>query len=385
MPPWKADTLYRKFVDQRVLSVPEIRLIKDWVEQGKVVGDIKQSVPTPVLEKQSNLGKPNLILRMEEPYRLTSDNQDTVVFFKINYSIPSDTNVLAFEFSAGNLKAVHHVNTWVFPDSSEYQRFYGKPEPPPMESWFEYSTGHWPSFKHQEQPASATIDLHYPEYFPVVPALYYDGWVPGTSARRWPPGFGFRLPKKGFIVLQIHYAPSPIEQFDQSQINIFYTPHKVDRYIESFNIGSGGGVAEPEPQLILPPNTIKSFEITANVAKDLSYLYLNPHMHYLGKSMKAYAVTPANDTIQLVWIRKWDFKWQEFYKPLSLIKIPKGSRIKVFATFDNTADNPENRFSPPIEIHQGGNSIDEMMSLIILSVQYKNGDENIKLKSDLDR
>ena len=383
MPPWKADTAYRKFVDQRVLSTAEINLIKNWVEHGEAEGDKKEAVEIPHFDNQSNLGAPNLILRMPEPYKLLGNNLDTVVFFKINYSIPSDTNVVAFEFSVGNLKAVHHVNTWVFPDTSEYARFYDKSPPAVMNDWeYDFSTCTWPPFYRQFDPAPPPTDLHYPEYFPAVPALYYDGWVPGTSPRKWPKGFGFRLPKKGFIIMQIHYAPSPIETVDKSQINIFYTAEKVDRYIESFNICSGGGVAEPEPQLILPPDSIKSFEITATVAKDLSYLYLNPHLHYLGKSMKAYAITPANDTIPLIWIKKWDFQWQEFYKPLTLIKIPKGSQIKVFATFDNTAANPENRFSPPREIHQGGNSTDEMMSLIILSVQYEKGDENIRLKSD---
>jgi hypothetical protein len=225
--------------------------------------------------------------------------------------------------------------------------------------------------------------FQYPDFFPKVPPLYYDGWVPGTAARRWPDGFGFRLPKKGIVIMQVHYGPTPIELQDQSFVNIFFTDKKIERVIESCNIGTGGGIAEPEPKLLLPPDSVKSFEITTVVTRDQSYLALNPHMHYLGKEMKAYAVTPQNDTIQLVWIKNWDFKWQEFYKPTTLIKIPAGSILKVCATFDNTSDNPFNKFDPPRQIAGGAASTEEMMSLIIMSVDYREGDENIMLNSDL--
>jgi hypothetical protein len=152
--------------------------------------------------------------------------------------------------------------------------------------------------------------------------------------------------------------------------------------IESYNIGSGGGIAEPEPKLILPPDSVKRFVVTTETTRDQSYLALNPHMHYLGKEMKAVAITPANDTIPLVWIRNWDFRWQEFYKPLSLIKIPKGSLIRITATFDNSAGNPENRNSPPRQVVSGAASTDEMMSLIVMSVDYEPGDEAVQLASD---
>ena len=70
MPPWKADTAYRKFVDQRVLTEAEINSIKNWVEHGETPGDIKDAVAMPHFDKQSNIGKPNLVLRMEKPFKL---------------------------------------------------------------------------------------------------------------------------------------------------------------------------------------------------------------------------------------------------------------------------------------------------------------------------
>ncbi len=70
-------------------------------------------------------------------------------------------------------------------------------------------------------------------------------------------------------------------------------------------------------------------------------------MHLLGAKFLAYAVELSGDTIPLVHIAKWDFRWQYFYTYPKLLVIPAGSTIHVFGTFDNTADNKENPFNPP--------------------------------------
>jgi hypothetical protein len=388
MPPWKADTSYRNFVDQRILTKDEINAITSWVENGAPAGDKSDALSFSVINNRSNLGTPDLVLTAPEKFTVPGTGEDTVEYFVMHYTLPSDTNVLAFEFVPGNPKAVHHSNTWVFPEESEYERFYRPIEPPviPSPIVFENIPTQFDLFMdalfvRNAPPKEAGFE--YPDFFPKVSPLYYDGWVPGTSARTWPDGFGFKLPGKGVVIMQIHYGPTPVELVDQSSVNIFFTDKNIERMIESFNIGTGGGIAEPEPALILPPDSVKYFEITAVVNKDQSYIALNPHMHYLGKEMKAYAVTPANDTIQLVWIKNWDFRWQEFYKPTSLVKIPHGSLLKVCATFDNTSDNPFNKFDPPRTIKGGSNSTEEMMSLIIMSVEYREGDEHIILNSDL--
>lgn len=388
MPPWKADTTYRKFTDQRVLSNDEVQAIAAWIEGGMQPGNPEDSVVLPIAAA-SNLGVPDLVLTQPEVFTVPDNNADTVAYFVMHYTLPEDRNVLAFEFVPGNPAAVHHSNTWVFPEESEYDRIYELapeeiiPSPVALPDYVPTVHQMWLCFDFPPAAPAVEGGFEYPDFFPKVAPLYYDGWVPGASARTWPEGFGFKMPNKGIIIMQLHYGPTPIERKDQSSINVFFTEKPITRIIESYNIGTGGGIAEPEPALLLPANTIKTFEITTTVTEDQSYIALNPHMHYLGKEMKAYAVSPALDTIPLVWIKKWDFRWQEFYKPVSPIHIPAGSLIKVVATYDNTSDNPENRYNPPIEIKSGANSTEEMMSLIVMSVRYREGDEDIKLKSDM--
>jgi len=367
MPPWKADTLFRKFHNQRVLSQQEKSLIEAWVKSGAKRG-AGEDAPF-IAHDSSMLGKPDLVIRMNEAFELIPNNRDTVVFFKIPFEIERDTNVLAFEFIPGNSRAVHHSNTWVFFDDYVFENLN-----------FQVDTTN-PAYFREAPKISSLLDDSLndflPPFFPEYGYVYYDGWVPGATPRKWPEGFGFVMPRKGFIVLQVHYAPTPIAMSDQSFVNIFFTDKPITRPLEIFNIGSSGGIAEPEPELILEPESIQKFEVRAKVAKNLSYVTLNPHMHYLGKEMKAFAIKPNGDTIPLIYIPEWDFNWQEFYVPEKLIFIPEKSEIVVQATFDNTSDNPSNPTNPPKRVISGANTTDEMMSLIVVSVPYLEGDEEI--------
>src|SRR5262245_9655636 len=60
MPPCKADTAYRKFIDQRILSNDEIQTISAWIDNGAPAGDAKDAITATNL--RSNLGAPDLVL-----------------------------------------------------------------------------------------------------------------------------------------------------------------------------------------------------------------------------------------------------------------------------------------------------------------------------------
>ena len=82
-----------------------------------------------------------------------------------------------------------------------------------------------------------------------------------------------------------------------------------------------------------------------------------PHMHLLGKDLECIAVTPANDTINLMKINNWDFEWQGCYFYKTFIKIPAGSMIYAKGNYDNTVSvtNPN-----PVTVQSGLNTEDEM-------------------------
>ena len=99
------------------------------------------------------------------------------------------------------------------------------------------------------------------------------------------------------------------------------------------------------------------------------------------------AITLKKDTIPLIKIDDWNFRWQYFYTFKKMLKIPAGSEIVVEAVYDNTENNPDNPFYPPQEVSErvdfnGRGSMktsNEMLQFIINYLPYEQGDENIDL------
>src|SRR5690606_22795273 len=69
---------------------------------------------------------------------------------------------------------------------------------------------------------------------------------------------------------------------------------------------------------------------------------------------------PGGGTKPLVWIRHWDFDWQEQYEFTEPVRLPKGTRIVVDCYYDNSKDNPRNPNSPPQKVNWGGQTKDSM-------------------------
>jgi hypothetical protein len=76
--------------------------------------------------------------------------------------------------------------------------------------------------------------------------------------------------------------------------------------------------------------------------------------------MKLDARLPNGETAHLIWIKDWDFNWQGGYGYQKPISLPKGSRINLEYTFDNSAQNPRNPSTPPAEVRFGEQTNDEM-------------------------
>ena len=107
------------------------------------------------------------------------------------------------------------------------------------------------------------------------------------------------------------------------------------------------GETPVEPRLVIPANEIATFTTRYKVQDDMSLLTVNPHMHLLGKTFLAYALTPQQDTIRLIRIPEWDFRWQYFYTFQNPVHIPAGSEIIVklgLTTHQTTQNNP---YDPP--------------------------------------
>ena len=102
-------------------------------------------------------------------------------------------------------------------------------------------------------------------------------------------------------------------------------------------------------------------------------------MHQLGKSMTVTLTLPDGTQKLLIDVPDWDFNWQNTYRYKEPIKLPRGSLLKIAATFDNSAANPRNPNNPPKHIDWGEQTSDEMgLALFSFTVDAENRDSAAK-------
>jgi hypothetical protein len=106
--------------------------------------------------------------------------------------------------------------------------------------------------------------------------------------------------------------------------------------------------------------------------QDVSVLGLTPHAHFLCKDMKVNARLPDGTVQPLIWIKDWDFNWQGQYRYTDPVKLPKGTRVELEYTYDNSSGNSRNPANPPVRVHWGEQTTDEM-ALVFLGVELPPG------------
>lgn len=375
MPPWPADPNYREFVGQKIMSDHDIEILEKWVKDGLVKGSESKMPAVPDYPSGSLIGEPDMRIPVHPTY-LPANSFDKFLMVKVPFELPKDTFASLVEFVPGKYNVVHHVNG----DMVKYKD--GDKEDV-------YEGARVTDMVLDSTIVQAYEKLGLPNDDGSYPVLQKSvvNYLPGTYGQKYPQGIGgYSLPKKGaFLLNDLHYGFTADEAiWDSSYINIFFSKAPPKRPVQEFQMGTLG-VSPVEPDLIIQPNTIKEVYTKLKIPQDISILTVNPHMHLLGKSFKAYALKPDGDTIRLISIPRWDFHWQYFYTYKKMVKIPKGSTIIAEGVYDNTRKNLNNPYSPPRLVRDNDGSMratDEMFQFIITYVMYQEGDENISLETE---
>lgn len=374
MPPWPADPDYVHFREEKRLTTEEIALIDSWIASGMEEGDNKDKIPTPTFPSGSAIGTPDYSVSLPTRFLLAGDNKDRFMMMKVPIELNSDTFVKVIEIIPENKKLVHHINGHLVQyDDGKKKNIRGGLSSVDTEL-------------HDKSSAYQLLDLPnddgtYPLLTPSV-----TNYLPGVEPSVYPEGIGgYRIKKKSVLLLDnIHYGPTPIDTSDRTTFNFFFMKKAPERPTREFILGTSG-ISPIVPPLIIAPGKIQTFTTRYTLPETISLLTINPHMHLLGTSFKAYGLTPTNDTIRLIRIPKWDFRWQYFYTFEKMVVLPAGTTIVVEGVFDNTENNPLNPFHPPQTVAEREGSMrttDEMFQLICTYLPYKKGDENISLTTN---
>jgi mono/diheme cytochrome c family protein len=325
MPPYHADPNFGDFTNVRQLSETELALIDKWVKTGMAEGAKEDLPPTPKFNDGWKFGEPDLILKMPAPFDVPAQSRDIYQCFVIPTGVAEDKNIAAVEFRPGNRRVVHHAIMYL--DDSG---------------------------KGREKDA-ATKEQGYRSYGGIgfLPSGGLGGWAPGVEPRMLPDGFARFMKGGSDLCLQLHYHPSGKPETDQSEVGIYFAKAKPKHMIT--------GIALFDHRInIAPGDADYRMQDETTLPCDVRAIAIWPHMHLLGREMKVVAITPDKQEIPLLWVKDWDFNWQDGYEYKNSPLLPKGTTIKLTARYDNSKDNPVNPNNPPKRVTFGEGTNDEM-------------------------
>lgn len=346
MPPWMPSEESPKMVGDRWLSQREIDLFERWAETGRARGNDIDAPTLPVFAEGWTFGKPDLIVRMKEPFDIPADGPDLLHNFVIPIDIPEDKLVAAVEVHPGNKRAAHHAVLLL--DSSGIARQIDNATPEPG-----YSNARGPGF---------------------FPSGALGGWSVGNTPRALPNGMGRHLAKGSDLVLQMHYHPTGKPERDQSEVGIYFVDKPVREAIkESRKLV--GSIWISNYQIDIPAGKSEArYKAEYTLPRGVVMVGVVPHMHLLGKSIKVHAVLPDGRQKVLADIPHWNYNWQDEYYYERPFELPSGTRLVAEGVFDNSENNPSNPSLPPKRVTWGDGTLDEMMFCFFLITADKTED-----------
>jgi hypothetical protein len=309
MPPWHADAPKGTFHNERGLTDEERDTIVRWVNGGAKAGNPKDMPTMPQFADGWQIGKPDVVLEMQEDYSVPADGTIQYEYFYLPTNFSEAKYVQAIEVRPGNREVVHHVLVY----------YRAKP------------------------------DMHR------TPVLKMN---PGTNPQVMPAGTALRLEPGGVIELQMHYTTNGEAATDRTKVGLIFSKDPSPREVRPSHFMN--------TTLLLPAGAA-DVSVTAEVEfqQDTTLWGIFPHTHLRGKKWDYKLILPDGAARQILSVPRYDFNWQTYYMFKEPITLPKGSKILAAAWYDNSDKNPANP-DPKVEVKWGDQTWEEMQYTGIL-------------------
>lgn len=310
MPPWHADSKHGHFANERQLTDAEKKTIFAWIDSGMERGDLRELARQRKYSVEWNLGAPDKIVTMPEPYAIPREGVLDNIAVELDPEFKEDTWIRATEVRPGNRSVVHHCTVFI--------------GPPGLKDLVDTGRG----------------ELH-----------YFSDFVPGLMPTVLPEGMARKIPAGWHVYLSLHYVPNGTATVDQTSFGMLLTGKP------RLEVTTGNLLNK---SFTLPPHAA-DVEVTQSwtLPADMLLLSLFPHMHLRGKSFRYEATYPDGLTEILLNVPHYDFMWQHRYVLAEPKRLPAGTVFRAIAHFDNSAANKSNP-DPKATVIYGKRSTDEM-------------------------
>lgn len=363
MPPWKADHVGLDFAGDRRLTAEQKQQLRDWVSADCPKGNTEDIPPIPTFSSDWALGKPDLVIKMEEPFQVPASGRDVYRSFVFPVNLPEDKWIKAIELRPTARGAVHHALFFIV-DAGSGNR--------PRERDGQ------PGFRGMGFVGSNLGDLL--EKTPDRMSSGLGGYVPGATPNKLPGDLARHLPAHTNIVMQTHFHPTGKAEVEQGELGIYFTDVAPKHRLQSVQLpaifGAGAGINVPAGD--------RNYQVVDKYTLPIDVLAheVGGHAHYICRSMEMKAHLPDGKQLTLLRITDWDLDWQDQYTFAQPLPLPQGTELVTTIVYDNSSDNPENPNSPPKSIAWGRESNDEM-GAVTLAVTAVDEEQLPKLKDEM--
>ncbi len=340
MPPWKAKPGYGEFKDVAALTEPEKLVLKRWAQAGAPEGDPKDTPTPPKVVPGWRLGTPDILVAHDRETPIPAEGRDFFRDYLIDLNITKPTWVRAIDFMPKEQGTVHHIIPSLI-KKEEVEKL--------RKIKFDFPDNSW---------RPETISK-------IEPYNVLGFWSTGAPPFVAAEGTAFLINPGDCILLDVHYKPKGKPETERPQV-AFYVQEAPPKDELSVEVVASGDIYLQPGQ-----NDARIYKIGPEVKHDTTIYAVWPHMHYLGRTFKAWVKFPAGYSKPLIAIDDWDPDWQLLYYLKTPMRIPKGSKIYVTGTYDNSEDNPRNPNSPPKVVEAGESSKDEMLFFEVFQVEHK--------------
>ena len=369
MPPWFANPRYGHFNNDRSLKQAEITTIVSWVDSGAAEGDPRDAPPPVEWPAGGWQIKPDVTFELP-PYPVPA--KGIREWERIAFPAPfkEDTWVTSVEILPGVAAVVHHM-------CFGFQRH--RPTTPyNLYEWMEVPRDEEGVMRNRDGttrgPRDGIVVTRKPgsdveERRPGRAAIVHDGtnefcYLPGLPYEDYRPvNAGVFVPAGSDMIVSLHYTSTGLGVVDRSRVG--FTTTKVPPAKKFLpQDGPEGenppvGVQQANATLAIPPYAGNHPGPPAEIKflKDVELVWFRPHAHVRGKSVRYTLAYPDGREEIVLDIPRYDFNWQLTYR--TLLKIPRGSTMRVQFFYDNSAANKYNP-DPGKWVYYGGQSWEEM-------------------------
>src|SRR5262245_11247470 len=350
MPPWFANPKYGHFDNDRSLSQAEIDTITAWVNGGSIEGNSKDAPPPVQWPEGGWMIKPDVVVELP-PYEVPAKGirewehfaipspfkEDTwVTSVEILPSAPSVAHHLCFDFGRHDPMTPHDHYEWMdVPRDEDGVMTTRDGTTQPREGIV--VTRAVGSTEEKRRPGRAVIGAG--NQFCYLPGLPFEDYRPANA--------GVFVPKGSDILLNLHYTANGVATTDNLRIG--FTVAKTPPQKKFVPQGGAEDDAPPVSRqqanatLAIPPlaDNHPGPPATITFERDTELVWFRPHAHVRGKTVRYTLEYPDGREEIVLDVPHYDFNWQLTYR--TSIKIPKGSKMIVQFTYDNS---PNNKYNP---------------------------------------